>query len=103
MFITIWTRLALDQIKRNPIWLYDEVLGHYVCEDQVIGGFHDFFLFDVDNAARKVVVIPLHFLPGVQPADIPPRPKDFSWGSSVLCFGIDYVQNLSTNLVSPTV
>ncbi len=102
MFITIWTRLALDQIKRNAIWLYDEVFGHYLVEDQVLDGFHDLFLFDVDDSTRKVTILPLHWVPGQLPANIPQRPKDFSWGSSVLCFSVEYVQALSTGLVVPT-
>jgi hypothetical protein len=93
LVVTIFTRQSLDAVPQDDIWYANAAIGHYLFEDSVINCFHDRFLFELGEET-PLTQTPVHWLPGVTPAQRPT--PDNSWGSSSLVFELDYIQPMDT-------
>lgn len=90
LYCTLFSRIVLDQQARDDIWYFNETNGHYLIEDATINTLHDKFCFSPAPESRRLLTLPMHWMPGLMPATQPD--EEPGWGWSILSFEIDYVQ-----------
>lgn len=93
LYVTLFTRIITDQQSRDDKWYLNETNGHYLLEDATINTFHDKFLFSPLPEARRLTQLPLHWMPGLMPAEQPDKEPGYGW--SIISFEIDYVQTMT--------
>ncbi len=93
LIVTAFTRMNLDQIRRNDLWYTKATTGHYTIEEAIVDSLHIRFLFSPAPESRKLTALPLHWFEGLQPPRLPT--PEAGWGWSVLMFQIDYVQRMT--------